>query len=98
MSRTSTARWQRTRSLAIKRALDEGRTNCPICGIGMDFQQSGSPNSIEADHIVPHSLGGPDHPDNVQIICRTCNRRKGSGQARKPHPIVRAEPPTLIEW
>lgn len=98
MSRTSTAKWQRARSIAIKRALDEGRLNCPICGVGMDFTQSGSPNSIEADHILPHSLGGPDHPDNVQIICRTCNRRKGNGQARQPRPIVRADPLTNIDW
>lgn len=98
MSRTSTARWQRTRSIAIRRALDEGKTRCPICGVHMDFEQSGTPSSIEADHVLPHSMGGPDHPDNVQIICRTCNRRKGNGQARKPHPITRVEPPTLIKW
>lgn len=62
----------------------------------MDFEQSGSPNSIEADHIVPHSLGGPDHVDNIQIICRTCNRRKGDGAAKAPRPIIRAQPPTRI--
>ena len=32
----------------------------------------------EADHVVPHSAGGPTDTANAQALCRTCNRRKGA--------------------
>lgn len=30
----------------------------------------------EIDHIVPVSKGGSSDPDNLQLLCRTCNRSK----------------------
>lgn len=30
------------------------------------------------DHIIPKSLGGPNHPDNYQTACATCNKKKGN--------------------
>lgn len=98
MSRTSSPKWRRIRAAVIKRCMDEGKTRCPICGVDMDFEYPGRPNSVEIDHIVPHSMGGEDSMENVQAMCLRDNRRKGNGQARKPHPVVRVEPPTLIEW
>jgi len=32
---------------------------------------------LELDHVVPWSWGGPDSFDNLQTLCRPCNRRKG---------------------
>ena len=32
---------------------------------------------LEIDHIYPKSLGGPDEPGNFQVLCTTCNCRKG---------------------
>ena len=32
---------------------------------------------MEVDHILPRSLGGTDHPDNLQLLCSGCNRSKG---------------------
>lgn len=32
----------------------------------------------EVDHIVPVSKGGQHHPDNLQVLTRTENRRKGA--------------------
>ena len=36
---------------------------------------------FEVDHRVPHSRGGTDHLDNLQLLCSSCNRIKGD----RPH-------------
>ncbi|SRR5260221_7857932 len=33
---------------------------------------------IEYDHITPKSKGGPTTLENIQLLCRGCNRRKGN--------------------
>jgi len=46
---------------------DEGRcTNC------------GSQNKLEFDHIIPVSMGGSSTARNIQLLCESCNRAKGS--------------------
>lgn len=42
---------------------------CAICGAFL-FQ-------AEIDHKFPESLGGTDHPGNLQLLCGQCNRDKG---------------------
>ena len=36
------------------------------------------PNICEVDHIIAKSKGGTDHIDNLQILCRPCNMKKGN--------------------
>jgi hypothetical protein len=36
----------------------------------------GSTDSIEYDHVVPVSRGGNSEEENVQLLCRPCNRKK----------------------
>lgn len=36
----------------------------------------GLDQSFEIDHIVPFSRGGPCTIDNLQPLCRSCNRKK----------------------
>ena len=33
---------------------------------------------LEVDHIIPVSLGGPDTTDNLQTVCKECNRSRGN--------------------
>jgi hypothetical protein len=32
---------------------------------------------LELDHIHPEYLGGGSEPENLQLLCRRCNRSKG---------------------
>ena len=35
--------------------------------------------NFEIDHVIPRAKGGPDHIDNLQLLCGACNRAKGTG-------------------
>jgi 5-methylcytosine-specific restriction endonuclease McrA len=43
---------------------------CRHCG------REGTTFDLEADHITPRSWGGGDESDNLQTLCRRCNRSK----------------------
>ena len=40
---------------------------CVVCG---------SAENLEIDHIIPVSRGGTNDRENLQLLCRTCNRSK----------------------
>lgn len=90
-SRTGTAKWKRVRAAALDAALEAGMTDCPSCGIPLDWTRSRRPNSPEADHKVPYAKGGRDEVSNVRVICRRCNQQRGAldghrakGATRRP--------------
>ena len=55
-----------------RRQYEKQQGICPICGKHFELEQ------MEADHITPWSQGGHTTPDNCQMLCRDCNRRKSS--------------------
>lgn len=63
------ARWAEIR----RRILSRDGDRCAQCG---------SADALEVDHIQPLAEGGTHHDDNLQVLCRPCNRRKSYKVAR----------------
>ena len=97
-SRTGSGKWRRLRKEVIEEAIRKEQFNCPLCGIGLDYEYSLQPNSAEVDHILEHSLGGQDVKENVRVICRYCNQTRFHKERRNRKPAERIEPETKIEW
>ena len=45
---------------------------------GAECQACGAVNDLEIDHIEPVSRGGQSDMDNLQVLCKPCNLRKGA--------------------
>ena len=43
-----------------------------------ECQYCGKNKSTQADHFIPKSLGGTDHPANLIACCQPCNFMKGT--------------------
>ncbi len=56
------------------RALAEAQNwRCCYCGEHVDEQPTRYARYGTIEHVVPLSLRGPDHPDNMAIACKKCN-------------------------
>ena len=53
-------------------AYERQKGKCAQCGNHFEYEQ------MEGDHITPWSKGGHKTPDNLQMLCKECNRRKGA--------------------
>lgn len=51
---------------------DDGSYVCAGCGEVFPTRLF-----LQVDHIIPMAKGGLSVPDNLQVLCRTCNQRKG---------------------
>jgi hypothetical protein len=52
-------------------AFEKQKGKCPVCKETFKIEE------MEGDHITPWSEGGKTLPDNLQMLCKDCNRRKG---------------------
>lgn len=56
----------------INRLYAEQEGRCKVCA--SDFFETG----YHVDHVVPLAAGGSNGPENLQLLCPTCNVRKGA--------------------
>lgn len=68
----------------IKARRDDWRAHIPaalrdqvMARDGHRCVECGSTYDLTLDHILPWSLGGPDTEENLRVLCRSCNSRKG---------------------
>lgn len=63
-----------------KEAETTGKSNCPLCAIGNDSNNSKiwRLDEMDADHITAWSKGGATDAKNCQMLCKTHNRAKGN--------------------
>ena len=64
------------RDSAYDKALGEdGQYHCAICGKASKLRIP-----FQVDHIISMNKGGKTVKDNLQLLCRSCNGRKGDSQ------------------
>jgi 5-methylcytosine-specific restriction endonuclease McrA len=55
----------------VDRLIDLQNNKCAICSIRLTKKVK-----YEVDHIQPIARGGENNKENIQILCRECNRKK----------------------
>ena len=53
-----------------REAYERQKGICPVCKEHFEVE------NMEADHITPWNKGGKTIPENCQMLCQDCNRRK----------------------
>jgi 5-methylcytosine-specific restriction endonuclease McrA len=74
--RRSHERRRRARKMAAVGHFTQSEWKSLLGRYGHVCLRCGSPDRLEADHVVPLALGGSDSIDNIQPLCRPCNARK----------------------
>ncbi len=79
-----------------KKIIERDNFTCQICskvgeedesGFAIEYVRTGDYDRswmrqirFEIDHIIPEFRGGQNTEDNLQLVCRGCNRSKGYRQ------------------
>lgn len=62
----NTRRYRAQRERVFKR---DGRV-CQVCGT--------DEGEFHIDHVIPRKVGGDSSLDNLRVLCKSCNLRKGA--------------------
>lgn len=68
-------------SIERKGLLNRDKWKCQSCGIKVHDRHTGiwnTPDKAHIDHIIPITKGGKSEPNNLQVLCRTCNLSKNN--------------------
>jgi len=72
------------RQLALEQFNREGR-KCPgVPNLGRKKHRLSEGDTIEFDHLLPHSHGGSSSEINIQVLCVDCNRAKAATTSTIP--------------
>lgn len=78
--------YRRQRKLAIDTHLQKFGAVCPGYGVP---PHTATRAQLSVDHIIPLADGGRNDPSNFQVICITCNKRKGrAGDVAIDRPVA----------
>ncbi|MBP0973628.1 MAG: HNH endonuclease [Oscillospiraceae bacterium] len=87
--RKDTAKRRYVSSRLKEYVLERDDATCQICGISkrlLDNYMDGLGDYLllEIDHITPVASGGRgDDPDNLQVLCWRCNRKKSGSKTNR---------------
>lgn len=56
--------------------LERDNWSCQCCGKKVHDDNKNDENKAHIDHIIPISKGGDSTPENLRVLCRTCNLSK----------------------
>lgn len=67
--------WRSIDPLKRLKILKRDSYKCKNCGDSPSINEN---TELEIDHIIPYSLGGSHEIENLQVLCKRCNREKGN--------------------
>lgn len=85
LKRRSLKHFVRFEGIKRKELLDRDNWKCQLCNVTVhDRSEGGNENrhlwddefKAHIDHIIPISRGGDSTPENLRVLCRTCNLSK----------------------
>lgn len=71
------------RTLYRKKPIDRRLRAAVFARDGQFCKRCGSTEHLQIDHVVAEFHGGPTEYANLQVLCRSCNLRKGPCGRRK---------------
>ena len=82
--------------LVERQSVMDGRVMCPLCDRMWPREFA---NELSTDHILAIKHGGTDDIDNLQLVCPSCNRIKGTKSNAEARALcLRARTMTKREW
>ena len=79
-----------------ERVFNRDGRSCAICGM--------DEGEMHIDHIIPRKAGGTHDLDNLRVLCKSCNLRKGAlnegvflAQAATPPAFSSSLSPKVVE-